>query len=202
MPKCAILALFAALLVAAAFLADHTVDQFVQAHQNPHLLTVAHTVSKYGDWPFLVAIGILVLAFGPMLGRPAITRLGLALALCACLGGLSATVIRSVTGRTRPSAKVPQGWYGIRHDSQWLIGQYQYNSFPSGHTGAAVGFAVPLFLGTRRGKIPAVLLGLIMAWSRVYLECHHLSDVTVAALLGMAFGLATWRWLLSRMGGA
>lgn len=194
--------LAALLLVAAAFVADHYVDPLARTHSNSSFLwLVAHDISKFGDWPYLLAAGLAVWAAGKFSRRATLAKLGLALALSSCLAGFTATAIRSVTGRTRPSATEAQGWYGIRHNSQWLVGKYDYNSFPSGHTGAMAGFAVPLFLGTRRGKIPAVLLILAMGWSRVFLGAHHVSDVVTAAVIGIAVGVLTWRRILPKLTG-
>lgn len=192
----------AALLIAAALLGDRYVDPLARGRSNSGWLwLIAHDVSKFGDWPYLLLAGLAVAMCGRFLRRPMLARLGVALALSSCLAGLAATAIRSVTGRTRPSATVAQGWYGIRHDSQWLVGKYDYNSFPSGHTGAAAGFAVALFLGTRRGKLPAVLLVLLMGWSRVYLGAHHLSDVVAAAVVGTAVGVVTCHKLVPKIVG-
>jgi len=193
----------AVVLLALAFLADRFVDALPRAHSSSNFLwIVAHNISKFGDWPFLLLAGVAVWAGGRFSRRSALAKLGLALALSSCLAGLAATTIRSVTGRTRPSATVAQGWYGIRHDSQWLVGKYDYNSFPSGHTGAMAGFVVPLFLGTRRGKIPAILLLLAMGWSRVFLGAHHMSDVVAAALIGVAIGVLTWRRIVPKLTGS
>ncbi|HLX71272.1 MAG TPA: phosphatase PAP2 family protein, partial [Verrucomicrobiae bacterium] len=121
--------------------------------------------------------------------------LALAMGISCGICGTTATVIRAVTGRTRPSAHVAQGWYGAFHNSHWLIGNHDFNSFPSGHVGAVVGFAVPLLLGTRRGRFPAVALSLAVAWSRLFLRCHHFSDVVVAAIIGVIGGIFIWLWI-------
>ena len=77
------------------------------------------------------------------------------------------------------------------HNSHWLTGNFYYNSFPSGHVGAIVGFCMPLFLGTRWARLPAVVLCLVVAWARLFLQCHHFSDMVVAAIIGMLVGLFT-----------
>ncbi len=192
-------ALVCAALLASAFLCDRFVEQFVQQHRNPGWLHVAREISKYGDWFYLVLPALLLLAVGELWKNQRLRRLGFALALSSCIAGLTATAIRCSTGRTRPSATVAQGWYGIRHDGQWLPGRSQYNSFPSGHVGFATGFGVALFLGTRRWKIPAVLIPAAIGWSRIYLGAHHFSDVVAAAMLGVALGMYTCNRLVPRL---
>jgi membrane-associated phospholipid phosphatase len=156
-------------------------------------------VSKYGDLGYLLLVALIIFVLGGIFRHRMATKLAIALVLSSCLAGVVTTTIRSVTGRTRPSANVAQGWYGIRHDSRWLVGKYQFNSFPSGHTGCAVGFAIPLFLGFRRGRILAVVFAAAVGWSRIYLGCHHLSDVIVAALIGIVVGLYAWHRLLPKL---
>ena len=63
-------------------------------------------------------------------------------------------------------------------------------SFPSGHT--AISFAAVFALkasGSRLWK-PALVLAIIIAYSRLYLYVHWPSDVLAGALLGAVLGLA------------
>ena len=49
------------------------------------------------------------------------------------LAGLTATILRVLFGRTRPTAHTAQGFYGVWQNGHWLIGKYEFSSFPSGH---------------------------------------------------------------------
>jgi membrane-associated phospholipid phosphatase len=156
---------------------------------------LAMLISKYGDWPFLILYAVLIFAGAFVFANNRLMTLALAMGISCGICGITATVIRSLSGRTRPSAHVAQGWYGLFYHSHCLIGNHDFNSFPSGHVGAAVGFAVPLLLGTRRGRYPAVALSVAVAWSRLFLRCHHFSDVVVAAVIGVAGGICIWFWI-------
>lgn len=188
----------ALVVVAIAFLCDDKVDRLMRLHSAPHWRPLAIFISRYADWPYLILYAVLFFFAAVILGDRRLRSVALAVGISCGICGTTATIIRSVTGRTRPSAHEAQGWYGAFHDSQCLIGDHDFNSFPSGHVGAAVGFAVPLFLGTRRGRWLAILLSLAVTWSRLFLRCHHLSDVVVAMIIGTAGGLYTWYWLMRK----
>jgi membrane-associated phospholipid phosphatase len=73
-------------------------------------------------------------------------------------------------------------------------------SFPSSH--AANAFAVAAVLSGRwRRLAPAwFVAAAVIAWSRVYLNRHFLSDVVCAAIIGLACGIWATRWARSRAG--
>lgn len=190
------LATVVVLLVFLAFLMDGPIERLVPGNPGPRWQAAALFVTTYANLPFLLLAAAVLLALGFWRRNKFWMTLAVALALSSCVAGAVATGVRSTTGRTRPTAREPQGWYGIRHDSQWLIGRYDFNSFPSGHTATAMGFAGVLLLGVRRWRVAAVLLGVLMGWSRVFLGCHHFSDVFVSALIGLAVGYLTWHRLV------
>jgi membrane-associated phospholipid phosphatase len=194
-----LLILLVASAVALAFALDRRVDAFFLAipHGAP-AKNVAVLMGKYADWTFLLLYAFLFFIAGVVRKSRRWKTLAIGMALSCLLTGMTSTAIRSVSGRTRPGAEVTQGWYGVRNNSQWLIGNRDYNSFPSGHVGAAAGFVVPLILATRRGKIPAILFCALLAFSRLLSSSHHLSDVTVAAVIGAAGGYFMWRFVMPR----
>jgi membrane-associated phospholipid phosphatase len=182
-------------LVTIAFLCDNAVDRLMQFPPNSPWRPFAVFISKYADWPFLILYAVLIFAGAFVFANSRLMIVALAMGISCGVCGTTATIIRSLTGRTRPSAHEAQGWYGAFHNSHCLIGNHDFNSFPSGHVGAIVGFAVPLLLGTRRGRFPAVALSLAVAWSRLFLRCHHFSDVMVAATIGVIGGIFIWHWI-------
>ena len=200
--------LLSLLLVLAAFACDTLVDRLVAVNPNCFEKIAASGISRYCNLPFLFLYSAVLVLFSYLLNRPRWREMAVALVLASCLSGIVCTSVRATTGRTRPCAKVPQGWYGVRHDSRWLVGRFEYNSFPSGHVATAAGFGGVLLFGSRRYRVKAagILLILLMAWSRVFLRCHHVSDVIVAGLVGVFLAYHTWYWLtpqiLGRVPGA
>ena len=75
-------------------------------------------------------------------------------------------------------------------------------AFPSSHAANAFAIAVLVARRWRRWAVPAFLLAIVVAWSRLYLDRHWFTDVAAGALVG-AF-LAAWtasawtRWRASR----
>ena len=182
-----------------AFFCDRVIDDFVRLHERSQWKALAWFMTRYADWPFLILYAGLFFLAGALWKRPRWKNLAIAMALGCFVAGVPVTVVRSLTGRTRPNSTAPQGWYGVRHDSRWLIGKAEFNSFPSGHVGAGVGFAMPLILGTRRGKIAGISFCVLLAWARVFTGYHHFSDVVAAAIAGIAGGWLVWRWVMPRL---
>ena len=68
----------------------------------------------------------------------------------------------------------------------------EFRSFPSGHTGISFAAVGALFAAKSRLGVPAFVLALIIAFSRLYLYVHWPSDVLAGALLGILIGNLTF----------
>ncbi|MBD2867697.1 phosphatase PAP2 family protein [Paenibacillus arenilitoris] len=72
------------------------------------------------------------------------------------------------------------------------------SSFPSGHTTAIFAWLVPILLTGGIwlfALLPAALvIGLSVGWSRMYLGLHYPSDVAAGALIGTATAFAVHYW--------
>ena len=91
---------------------------------------------------------------------------------------------------------VPPGFYGLWHDGHWIAGQFKFSSFPSGHAATAAGLVAAAWLIHRGWAMALMPYALLVIWSRMALQCHHLSDVLASTLLAIL--MAGWlkRWLL------
>jgi len=180
-------------LCAVSFLFDNAVIAWVAAHPGHHVKHVAQFFTKWGDFPPIVALLAVLLLIAWLMKRPAFIRIVLLMLGSAMASGLVANILRVLTGRSRPSTSGPPGWYGLKLHGQWIAGTYSYSSFPSAHTAVAIACIVPLWImlpPARRLSIalPATLLALGVAASRILLNAHHLSDVLTSAWLGIAIG--------------
>ncbi|HEY0791925.1 MAG TPA: phosphatase PAP2 family protein [Chthoniobacterales bacterium] len=183
----------AVVAIGTAFLLDDGCIQWMLAHHTPAWAHVAGALSRWGDWPELMALGLTLLLIAWARHSRGLVHLLLCMITASTLAGASANAVRLLSGRTRPNAVgVKPGWYGLWYERQFLLGKNSFHGFPSGHTAAA--FA---FFGTvgwaRRGWAwlflgPAAAIG----WSRLYLNAHRLSDVTVALILGLLLAYVVW----------
>jgi membrane-associated phospholipid phosphatase len=189
-PKLVGLVLLGVPLCAASFLFDNPVIQWVAAHPDPLVHRAAQFFTRWGDFFPIIAFLLLLLLLARLLKQSFAIRLLLLMLGSAIAGGLAANIIRLLTGRARPSAKVPPGWYGFRDHGTWIAGSYAYSSFPSAHTAVAIACIVPLWLLLGPPKrlliaLPATLIALSIAASRILLNAHHLSDVLTSVCLGI-----------------
>ena len=177
-------------LIAATFLLDNRVDAALDATRNPALKNIAWWCSKLGEGWVPAAAGIF-LAFVFMLAKRPRAAANIFFAVLTCeLTGLAALILRILIGRTRPSAHTPQGFYGLWHDGHWILGKFEFSSFPSGHAATAVGLAAAVWLVHRGWGAVVAVYALAVVWSRMALQCHHLSDVVASTVLSIA--LAVW----------
>jgi undecaprenyl-diphosphatase len=129
-----------------------------------------------------------------LLARAGMRREALAVALS--LGGamLLADLVKLLTSRPRPSVEHLQ-----------LVGG---SSFPSAHATQASAFWLALALTLRARAVRrrilweavsgAVLVALVVAWSRVYLGVHYPSDVVAGLVLGGGWALFVARVMRTR----
>ena len=135
-----------------------------------------------------VGFGILIMKVSLLLfllHRFRASRLAFLVAGTGLLTGAAATIVRSLVGRTRPDSHELQGFYGIWHDSHWIIGKYEFGAFPSGHAATVIGLAAAAWLIDRRLGLLAAIYALVVSWSRLALGCHLFSDEIAAAIVGI-----------------
>lgn len=199
----------ASILIALSFTLDPQVRTALHHHQSrieqktgtPWRKTAEFqlwsTISRHGDWPQLMALGVGVFALAWWRRNPSWQRLALAAMLASTLAGITANALRLTTGRVRPraEAKHGSGFLGPWHNGRITVGVPELNSFPSGHTATAFGFAAPVFLAKPLLGSPLLLGAAAIALSRMHLGAHHFSDIITAIIIALLIGWLVWRWL-------
>ena len=175
----------ALLLLGAAFLVDAPVANLFTIQSSTFWEHIALYASKAGEGWVVALVGVGASLLLSIMRRYQAGRFVLLVAITGLLTGGAATVIRSLLGRTRPDSHELQGFYGVWHHSHWIIGKYEFGSFPSGHVATVIGLAAAVWLIDRRLGILAALYALLVSWSRIALGCHHFSDEVAAAILAI-----------------
>ena len=113
-------------------------------------------------------------------------RIGFGMAIAMMIGLVVCNMIlKPAVGRIRPYDF--QESLGI--PINLLIDKQHDFSFPSGHTIASFEACTVMMLGSRKLGIPATLLAILIAFSRLYLYVHYPTDVIASIILGTLFGL-------------
>lgn len=145
------------------------------------------TVSRFGDWPTHITLGLILLALAYWRGKKKWMRVFAAMLLACALAGVATRAIKISTGRARPNVQTEAGWNGPRFSPR-------YNSFPSGHTAASTAFFATLAFASWRVGLPLLAVPLLIAFSRMYVAAHHLSDVVAGALIAAVAAYVVVNW--------
>ena len=140
--------------------------------QNLHTTVGDHFfigITKLGDagiiWIFLTIL-LLILAM----------LVGLCIDVIVCNG-----LLKNLVARTRPC--------DVNTAIQLLISHPTDYSFPSGHTAASfTAVAALYFSGDKKIWKAAIVLGTLIAFSRMYLYVHYPTDILGGALIGIFSG--------------
>lgn len=178
----------AALLLLASFYGDAGVHAWMTQHQWPALRSFMQAVSKYGDWPEHIVLGLVLLGIASWRGSKHWQHAFAAMIIACALAGISARVVKIATGRARPNVQTEAEWNGPRFNPR-------YNAFPSGHTAASTAFFATLAFASWRIGAGFLVIPILIAFSRMYVAAHHLSDVVCAAMIGAmaAYVVVNWK---------
>ena len=139
-------------------------------------------VTLFGDGGvFWIGIAVLLLFFAKY------RKIGFSMGMALVLGLVVCNItLKPLVARIRPYDFQLQE-FG-REISLLISAQHDF-SFPSGHTIASFEACTVLLLHDKRMGIPATVLAILIAFSRLYLYVHYPTDVLVSLVLGIAFGL-------------
>lgn len=157
---------------------DFVVLDFIQEHFRCAFLDLfMPLVTKLGDGGiFWICVAVLLLIF-PKTRKTGI-MMGVALILGLLVGNLT---LKPLVARARP--------YDVRGITDLLVPALSDFSFPSGHTLASFEAAVVLLIRDKRMGIPAIIIAVVVALSRLYLFVHYPTDVLAGAILGTVFAI-------------
>ena len=102
-------------------------------------------------------------------------------------------ILKPLVGRIRPYdynlEVLKLNWEDFLIHGKLLVETPHDFSFPSGHTIASFEASVALYKNNKRLGIPALILAVLISFSRMYLYVHYPTDVIASVILGTAFAL-------------
>ncbi|MCQ2542751.1 MAG: phosphatase PAP2 family protein [Lachnospiraceae bacterium] len=146
--------------------------------RNPVLNPVFIAITHLGDaGVFWIVISVILCFFKK-------TRKAGIFGLCALLMSvlINNVCLKNLIGRIRP--------YEIIAGLECLVKHAHDPSFPSGHTGASFA-AASVFLKElpKKFSIPALVVAVLIGFSRLYIGIHYPTDVFAGAISGFVIGL-------------
>ena len=161
---------------------DLPILDWIQANMaNPFLDFIMPWITMLGDAGIFWMICAAVLAF-----TKKYRKVGFGMAIAMALGLLVCNIyLKPTVGRIRPYDF--QETLGVTINL--LIDKQHDFSFPSGHTIASFEACTVMMLGSKKLGIPATLLAILIAFSRLYLYVHYPTDVIASVILGTLFGV-------------
>lgn len=148
----------------------------IQNIHTPILDKIMIVVSSLGNAGIIWIVLIIVLLCFPKYRKCGITMMiALLIDVLACN-----VVLKNLVARSRPC------W--IDPTITLLVSNPKDFSFPSGHTAAAIASVVPLLHWHKREGAAALVLALLIAFSRMYLFVHYPTDILGGVAVGAAAG--------------
>ena len=145
----------------------------------PLLDTVMPIITLFGDAGiFWIALAVLFMI------TKKYRKTGIGMMLALMMGLLLCNIwLKPTVARIRPYDFQMEYF---SKEIQLLAGGMHDFSFPSGHTIASFEAAVVIVLNNKKLGIPAMILAVLIAFSRLYLYLHYPTDVIFSVILGSA----------------
>ncbi|WP_304130645.1 phosphatase PAP2 family protein [Ignavibacterium album] len=175
-----------AALTGSAFLIDNELNKFWLKNKTEGLDRVSEIGRVYGEISFAAVFSGSLYLGGKLFGEKDISLTGRMLLEGLFYAGLTTTVIKTITGRSRPFTN--EGDFKFR----FFQTKNDFTSFPSGHT--TVAFTLSTILSERINNPYASIVLYTLAsstvWQRMYSNNHWLSDTLLGASIGYFIGKA------------
>jgi len=169
---------------------DLPILDWIQANlQSGFMDFIMPIITMFGDEGiFWIVCAVLLAIF------PKTRKIGLGMGFAMAMGLLVCNVIlKPLVGRIRPYDfqinELGKTWTDFLVNGKLLIEGLSDYSFPSGHTIASFEACTVLMLGNKKLGIPATILAILIAFSRLYLYVHYPTDVIFSIFAGILFGV-------------
>ena len=169
---------------------DLPILDWIQANLQSGLMdTIWPIITMFGDAGIFWMIWATLLLFIPKYRR---TGLGMWFALAMGLLICNIT-LKPLVGRIRPYdfqiRELGKTMADLLAGGELLVETPHDVSFPSGHTIASFEAATVLLINSPAMGIPAMILAVLIAFSRLYLYVHYPTDVIFSVFAGILFAI-------------
>jgi undecaprenyl-diphosphatase len=147
---------------------------------SPFMDGVMKTITFLGNggW-FWIAVALTLIII------PKTRKIGVTMAVAMILDGIICNLtLKPLIGRIRP--------YELKGAVDLIIATPSDYSFPSGHSAISFAAASAIFAHSKKWGIPALILALFVALSRLYLYVHFPTDILGGAVVGTLCGTAAY----------
>ena len=142
------------------------------------LMTLITSLGDHGIFWLLLAAVLFAVPRTRLMGACMLVSIGIGF----LLGNVA---LKNLIARDRPCWLDPT--------VQLLVQVPRDYSFPSGHTLVSFEGGVTIFMFNRKWGIPALMLAVLIAFSRMYLYVHYPTDVLGGVLVGILAGYGGYR---------
>ena len=171
----------------AIYIFDYSILNYINEHfHNAFFDGFFSIITHLADagW-FWIALAALLLCFKKT--RKTGCVMGAALLMGVIFGN---GILKPLIHRVRPYDNA--AWSPAVTRATLLISPPSDYSFPSGHTLASFEGAFGIFLCNKKWGAPALVLAVLIAFSRLYFYIHYPTDVIGGMILGIGFSVAAF----------
>lgn len=171
---------------------DLPILDWIQANlKNGFLDVIMPIITMFGDGGiFWIACAVILLCI------PKTRKTGLGMGLALVMGLIVCNItLKPLVQRIRPY-DFQQEYFQVT--IQLLTERMHDFSFPSGHTIASFEAATVLLINNKKLGIPAMILAVLIAFSRLYLYVHYPTDVIFSIFAGILFAFIG-NWLAGKI---
>lgn len=168
---------------------DYSILNFIQDHLRCGFLDgFFGLITHLGDAGlFWIALACILLIFKRT------RKIGLTMGIAMVFGLIAGNLIlKPLTARVRPYEH-PDYVHLIRvaRDALLIKPEKEF-SFPSGHTLVSIEGALGIMFHKKSWGIAALVLAVLISFSRLYLYVHYFTDVAASVVLGAGFAVAAY----------
>ena len=167
-------------------------DWIQETMGSPFLDTVMPYITLLGEAGiFWIACSVILMLI------PGQRRAGFSMGVALMMGLVICNIIlKPMVGRIRPYDYQLEN-FG-REIALLIEAQHDY-SFPSGHTIASFEACTALMIHNKKLGVPATILAILIAFSRLYLYVHYPTDVIASIILGIGIAYLGC-WIVKKLG--